>query len=166
MTTRIYMDSEFTGLQNDAKLISLALVAESGEHIYCELSDTWCPLDCSDWVQEHVLTKLDKTDAVVMSSARAEAEIRGFLGRFESAVVCFDSDWDRKMLLGLLGSLPAGVQIENIEDEIDQLVRDGYWSGAERFRHNALTDSRALAYCHAETLRLRVEEMRAGYDIC
>ncbi|PKO28490.1 MAG: hypothetical protein CVU32_00920 [Betaproteobacteria bacterium HGW-Betaproteobacteria-5] len=30
----------------------------------------------------------------------------------------------------------------------------------------ALTDAQALAYCHQQSLQARIEQMRAGFDIC
>ena len=37
--TKIFLDTEFTGLHQQSTLISLALVAESGEEFYAEFTD-------------------------------------------------------------------------------------------------------------------------------
>jgi hypothetical protein len=55
---KLFLDCEFTQLSTQAKLISLALVAENGRELYVELLDTWRPENCSDFVIEIVLPQL------------------------------------------------------------------------------------------------------------
>lgn len=62
---KIFLDTEFTGLHQQTSLISLALVAETGEEFYAEFTD-YDQIQVSDWIQEHViehlfLKKSDKT---------------------------------------------------------------------------------------------------------
>ena len=38
-TTKVFMDLEFTGLDQSAKLISIALISENGQALYVEVSD-------------------------------------------------------------------------------------------------------------------------------
>jgi hypothetical protein len=58
--TRIYLDTEFTVLNRyQSKLISLALVVPGGPEYYVELTDTWAPADCSQFVLNTVLPLLD-----------------------------------------------------------------------------------------------------------
>lgn len=54
-TLKIFLDCEFTQLNQASKLISLALVSESGEEFYVELTDTYSFEDCSDFVIQNVL---------------------------------------------------------------------------------------------------------------
>jgi len=56
---KIFLDCEFTQLNQESRLISLALVAESGEEFYVELKDTYSVEDCSDFVIQNVLPQLD-----------------------------------------------------------------------------------------------------------
>lgn len=56
---KIFLDCEFTQLNRDSKLISLALVSESGREFYVELIDTYLVEDCSDFVIQNVLPQLD-----------------------------------------------------------------------------------------------------------
>ena len=37
-TTKVFFDTEFTGLQQDTDLISIGFVAEDGEELYIELN--------------------------------------------------------------------------------------------------------------------------------
>ena len=49
---RLFLDCEFTQLTAQAKLISLALVAEDRQEFYVEVIDAWREEDCSDFVKE------------------------------------------------------------------------------------------------------------------
>lgn len=50
----IFMDTEFTGLRQDTKLISIALIHESGTSFYAEFDDfDWNKID--DWLQTNVI---------------------------------------------------------------------------------------------------------------
>ncbi|GAB1392369.1 hypothetical protein MASR1M60_05320 [Rhodocyclaceae bacterium] len=54
---RVFLDTEFTCFENP-KLISLALVAETGQEFYAELTDGWSQRDCSHFVLDEVLPLL------------------------------------------------------------------------------------------------------------
>lgn len=55
--TKLFLDTEFTGLHQNTTLISLALVAETGEEFYAEFTD-YDPSQLNEWLREHVLPKL------------------------------------------------------------------------------------------------------------
>lgn len=56
----IFFDTEFTELGIDPRLISIGLVSEDGERtFYAELSDTYQPRHCSDFVREAVVPLLE-----------------------------------------------------------------------------------------------------------
>jgi hypothetical protein len=55
--TRIFLDTEFTELTQDAQLISLGLACENGDWFYAELDD-YEPEAASDWVQANVIPLL------------------------------------------------------------------------------------------------------------
>lgn len=54
---KIFLDTEFTGLVQQSTLLSLALVAETGEEFYAELTDYYTS-QLSDWLEEHVISQL------------------------------------------------------------------------------------------------------------
>lgn len=54
---RVFLDTEFTALRQDARLISLALVAENGSYFYAEFTD-FDASALSDWHKEHILPSL------------------------------------------------------------------------------------------------------------
>lgn len=51
---KIFFDTEFTELVQKAKLLSIALVAETGEQLYAECTD-FLPEQINPWVKENVL---------------------------------------------------------------------------------------------------------------
>ena len=55
---KLFLDCEFTQLNRDTKLISLALVSEACHEYYVELTDTYLAGDCSDFVIQNVLPQL------------------------------------------------------------------------------------------------------------
>jgi hypothetical protein len=55
-----FLDTEFTGLQNTT-LISIGLIADTGDTFYAELTD-YDPDQIDDWLQENVLNNLVLTD--------------------------------------------------------------------------------------------------------
>ena len=54
---KIYFDMEMSELTPYASIISLGFVSERGDKLYLE-STNFDPEDCSDWVQENVITNL------------------------------------------------------------------------------------------------------------
>ncbi|EJN25447.1 hypothetical protein PMI36_01707 [Pseudomonas sp. GM79] len=92
---KLFLDCEFTRLNKDTKLISLALVAESGQEFYVELLDTYDVTDCSEFVIEHVLPQLNPS-LYGQTLAEAQASLSGFLACFDEALeICTDApDWD------------------------------------------------------------------------
>ena len=55
MRTKIFFDTEFTGLRQSTTLISLALCADDGREFYAEFSD-FDQNQCDDWIKENVLS--------------------------------------------------------------------------------------------------------------
>lgn len=127
---KIFLDCEFTQLNQESRLISLALVAESGEKFYVELTDTYSVEDCSDFV------------------------IRRFLGRFgEELEVCSDAPhWDWKFFCDLVCAdhQPWPVQVVNQPTDLTSLfnqVNEDALDGVELSDppHRALLDAQMLA---------------------
>lgn len=60
MTIHVFLDTEFTDLINDTKLISIGLVTAEGERtFYAELTDSYQLEDCSHFVKNEVIPLLD-----------------------------------------------------------------------------------------------------------
>ena len=103
-------------LNLDSKLISLALVSESGKEFYVELTDTYSVEDCSDFVIQNVLPQLDPLQ-YGQSLVGARASLRRFLGCFGVELeVCSDAphwDWEFFCDLVCADHQPWPVQVVN-----------------------------------------------------
>ena len=56
-TTNVFLDTEFTGLHQQTTLISIGLVADTGQTFYAELTD-YDVLQIDDWLKLNVIEKL------------------------------------------------------------------------------------------------------------
>jgi hypothetical protein len=122
--SRIYFDTEFTGLAPDAKPISIGLIDESGNHeFYAELSDTYRREDCSSFCTNEVLPHLEG-GASVMSIKELRNRLGAWLSeRGPGAVLVCDSPRDVVQIRVLLpGGLPQNVTLQVL----------GWWGNLKR----------------------------------
>jgi hypothetical protein len=150
---KILLDCEFTQLNRDSKLISLALVSESGREFYVELIDTYLVEDCSDFVIQNVLPQLDPLRCG-QSLSEAQASLRRFLGSFaEELEVCSDApnrDWKFFYDLVCADHQPWPVQVLNQPTNLAILFNEVDAEALEQVElsdppHHALLDARMLA---------------------
>lgn len=92
---KLFLDCEFTQLNRDTKLISLALVSEAGHEFYVELTDTYQVADCSDFVIQNVLPQLNLPQHG-QPLVEAQTSLLAFLSHLEGQLeICSDApDWD------------------------------------------------------------------------
>lgn len=150
---KIFLDCEFTQLNQDSKLISLALVPESGDEFYVELTDTYSLQDCSDFVIQNLLPQLDPLQ-YGLSLAEARVSLRSFLSGFDEELeVCSDSPhWDLEFFCDLVCAdhQPWPVQVVNQPTDLTSLfnqVNEEALEGLELSDppHHALLDAQMLA---------------------
>lgn len=149
---KLLLDCEFTQLNQNTKLISLALVSEGGQEFYVELIDTYHTDDCSDFVIQHVLPQLNPA-AHGQTLVEAQSSLLAFLNDLEGPIeVCSDApewDWDFFCQLAYVNHRwPANVVnrptnlillFRHLEaDDIGDLV-------LPELPHHALLDARLLA---------------------
>lgn len=149
---KLFLDCEFTQLNHETKLISLALVSETGEEFYVELTDTYYVDDCSDFVIQNVLPQLD-LQRHGQSRIDAQASLRKFLNRFDDLLeVCSDApewDWDFFCQLAYVNrQWPSHVarQPTNLIQLLRVLEADDVEDVAlPELPHHALLDARLLS---------------------
>lgn len=140
----LYLDTEFTKLNLDRALISIALVADDGPEFYAEMAEGWSESSCSDFTRKIVLPQL-KLDVYGMMRQQASQALRKFLIEQGDAEIVGDAlAWDWPLLLELLG--PPGLP-ENIfgcrglvADDLAEL------SDIEDAPHHALEDARLMRH--------------------
>lgn len=57
MKTKLFFDTEFTGLHQNTSLISIGIISEDGRMFYAEFTD-YKTEQCDDWIKENVIKKL------------------------------------------------------------------------------------------------------------
>lgn len=149
---KLFLDCEFTQLNQDMKLISLALVSEAGHEYYVELTDVYVRKDCSDFVIQHVLPQLDLASHG-QTLVEAQASLLAFLNNLEGSLeVCSDApewDWDLFCQLAYVNHRwPVNVanRATNLIELFRHLTADHISDVVlPELPHHALLDARILA---------------------
>jgi len=174
--TRIFLDTEFTGLHQRTTLISLAMVAESGEEFYAEFTD-YDSSQLFPWLQEHVMPKLWLQNKLDFDRRPGGVYLRGdrdtirkaleaWLKPFELIEVWADVlAYDWVLFCELFGGalyLPANVfyapfdlaTLFRLKNEITptckyqkDLNRFAFAGVSDQWQHNALMDARVESTC-------------------
>ena len=148
----IFFDTEFTGLTSDPHLLSIGLVADSGETLYVEFSNGWSETDCSNWVQKHVMPMLGKCERLTRRDAGAR--IITWLESFESSPTLLgETTWDTTLFADLMDE--CGVTSDRFRLEVlafsgkDQAkifetAKRRYLESRQLTAHHALSDAWAF----------------------
>ena len=157
-TIRVYLDTEFTKFVRP-QLISLALVAESGQEFYGESTD-FVRAQCSDFVVENVLLLLQGGE-VAASLDELRGKLVDWLATLQSpAEIISDFDGDIELLLQLLRINAKETDRYNIaaltvldgefvKSERFNSALDDYFAKVDSRRHHSMVDARALKVAHA-----------------
>ena len=147
----IFFDTEFTGLTDNPKLISIGLVAENGSEFYAEVSDTYLDDDLSDFTREHIVPLL-MGDKFLMTHAVVKHRLKTWIESFECQVTLAtdNAKWDWPFIIDLLGDWPVNLSKEclllnlNYVKDADlffETVKHAYARGLRK--HHALDDAKA-----------------------
>ena len=176
--TKIFFDTEFTGLHQKTTLISIGLVAETGETFYAELTD-YDKSQVNDWVRDNVIAKLTLQNEgyvgpyesmnVRGNSELVQTKLRDWLNQFEQVEMwsdCLAYDWVLfNNIFGTAFDIPKNVyyipfdictlfKIKGIDPDIS---REKFGCGedyAEMPKHNALWDARVIKMCYDKLMQL------------
>lgn len=83
--TKLFFDTEFTGLHKNTTLISIGIIAESGQTFYAELTD-YDKGQVTKWIKDNVVAKLRFTDKITPSCdgwERWNSENRKFINALD-----------------------------------------------------------------------------------
>lgn len=141
---RLFLDSEFSQLSEQAKLISLALVGQDRREFYVELQDTWQVDDCSDFVKKIVLPQLWGGE-YAMPLTEARSALLRFLATYDEELeIVTDApvyDWELFCELAYHdGKWPKNVRNFPTDATTLTATNDG-----EKLPHHALLDARIIA---------------------
>ncbi len=179
--TKLFLDTEFTGLHQKTTLISLAMVADTGEAFYAEFTD-YDEEQVSDWHREHVLAKLwvNNKDAieenndlvyVVGNSETVKAALQQWIAQFSFVEIWADVlAYDWVLFCELFGGafgIPENIfyapfdlatffRVKNIIVPVSKydkdIVRFEYGNGNKPEQHNALADARVELACYKKLM--------------
>jgi hypothetical protein len=169
--TKIFFDTEFTGLHQNTTLISIGLVAESGETFYAEFED-YDKNNISDWLQKHVIDKLILVDGehnASKSQCRTRSDtayikevLTAWLNQFEQVEMwsdCLAYDWVLfNNIFGNAFNIPKNVyyipfdictlfKVKGIDPDTH---REAFaeMDNADAQKHNALWDAKVIKACY------------------
>ena len=151
----IFFDTEFTGLSEEPRLISIGLISEDGHReFYVELSDSYHFNDLSDFARDAVLPHLQGGDSLV-TMRELRLRLQHWLTEFNCPVtLATDSfNWDWPWVLDIfcdLNTWPKNLEnypvvlnfdyipdIETFNEEVENAFMDGLR------QHHALDDAKA-----------------------
>jgi hypothetical protein len=152
---KVFFDAEFTdlvGIVEDIKLISLGFVGYDGRELYLELHQNFEKKNCSQFVLEAVLPKLDRSKHT-LSNAEAAAKVKEWIdGLGEQVHLVTDAPaYDWSLLYDFLEdhqAWPNNLKRSPIDANVHEILQatDQYFDfQVMAERHHALWDARALA---------------------
>lgn len=147
---RWFLDTEFDENGSTIKLISIALVSESGEEYYRALSDGWSAEECNPWVRANVVPQLS-TCLLWAPRSRVAGDLRELLLRDGKPEIWADFgayDWVALcQLFGTMMDLPPGMPmfVRDLRQELARLgLRTSDLPSRQGAAHDALEDAREL----------------------
>ena len=171
---KIFFDTEFTGLHQNTTLISIGLIAETGETFYAELTD-YDKGQVDDWLQENVINNLMGLEPIGKPNApislppgcycgdknRIAWELGRWLSQWDNVEMwsdCLSYDWVLfNQLWGHAFNVPKNVyyipfdictlfKIKGIDPDISR-ERFIEWPDSDS-KHNALWDAKVIKACY------------------
>ncbi|MGK5077391.1 hypothetical protein [Janthinobacterium sp. HLX7-2] len=150
----IFLDTEFTSF-HDPELISIGLVAATGEEFYAEVP--YSVESCSEFVRDIVLPLLGADPLAACSLEDLRIRLLNWLAIVkidDDVCICCDSEFDEKLILRVFDfPLPSYVRLRLVGTRhINELLRYEFHLKNCLPEHHALNDARALRYAFREPM--------------
>lgn len=175
--TKVFFDTEFTGLHKNTTLISIGLISECGKTFYAEFWD-YDKTQIDEWLQTNVLDNLiwpnkkyngnDYNKDNIFSGGSTDAireDLEKWLSQFEQVEIwsdCLSYDWVLfNDIFGHAFNIPKNVhyipydictvfKIKGIDPDISRKE----FSGLENeTQHNALADAKMIKACYERLIQ-------------
>lgn len=160
--TKIFFDTEFTGLHQNTTLISIGLVAETGQELYAEFTD-YDKNQIDDWLTDNVISKLSEPEGFTGDRDFVGTKLADWLSQFEYVEMwsdCLSYDWVLFcQIFGHAFSIPHGInyipfdictvmKIKGVDPDIsrEKFAYGEYYSDMPK--HNALWDAKTIQSCY------------------
>ncbi len=148
----VFFDTEFTGLSSDPRLLSIGMVADSGEELYIEFINGWSEGNCSYWVMNNIVPLLGSGERLTRRDA--VERIIDWLSLFEiQPTLLGETTWDTILLTALIHEYavsPDRFRVEVIEYSGKEQANSfegekrSYFESHKLSPHHALTDAHAF----------------------
>jgi len=148
----VFLDTEFTDFL-DPKLISIGMIADSGEEFYAEVP--FPDSSCSAFVREAVIPLLNQYPNAYCPVSQIGMRIRTWLEiikrRGDDVEICVDyqTDWDL-FADAMENRVPPWCKLRHIGRNINELLRYAYHKTNGLPEHHALYDAQANRYAFRE----------------
>ena len=174
---KLFFDTEFTGLHQGTTLISIGIVADSGEKFYAEFND-YAITQVDDWIKNNVIANLNRpnhkeneciivdTSVIVYGdTAYIKQYLEHWLSQFDKVEIwsdCLSYDW---VLFNQIWehafNIPANIyyipfdictlfKVKGIDPDVS---RESFANMTDDSRkHNALWDAEVIAECYSKLM--------------
>lgn len=174
---KIFFDTEFTGLHQNATLISIGLISEDGKEFYAEFTD-YDQTQIDTWLQTNVLDnllfrnndrcgeKFPNTAMFIGTGFYIKEKLEVWLSQFDSVEIwsdCLAYDWVLfNQIFGHAFNIPKHVsyipfdictlfKILNIDPDISR--EDFTENSIIGSKHNALYDAKVIRECYNRLIK-------------
>lgn len=168
--TKLFFDTEFTGLHQKTTLISIGIYSEDGKMFYAEFTD-YDEKQVDDWIQKNVIENLgvpkgldDNITLSVGNTATIEAALRKWLyqfGKIQMWSDCLAYDW--VLFCNIFGHafkiptdvyyIPMDIATLLVAKGIDpDINREEFCGITSDIKHNAAWDAYVIYKCHQKLL--------------
>lgn len=176
--TKVFFDTEFTGLHQNTTLISIGLISECGKTFYAELVD-YDKTQVDDWLQENVIKNLknqlmltNSYDGTENMNCKCDMEhlkiyLTNWLEQFDEIKMwsdCLSYDWVLfNQIWGHAFNIPKNVyyipfdictlfKIRGIDPDINREKFVMLDNNEEK--HNALHDAKIIKMCYDKVMMM------------
>jgi hypothetical protein len=176
MKTKIFFDTEFTGLHQNTTLISIGLISECGKTFYAELTD-YDKNQVDDWLQKNVIDNLILphdlggngigVDGYVGNTQFIKEKLTEWISQFNQVEIwsdCLAYDWVLfNQIFGHAFNIPKNVyyipfdictlfKVKGIDPDINREEFSNYNSTGTK--HNALHDAKVIKACYESLIKI------------
>lgn len=162
-SVKVFFDLEFTGLNQNADILSIGLISDDGKTYYAEISD-YDPHKVSGWVHENVINHFNNSHVITKSELKEElvewfsqftsVEMWSDVGQYDWVIFCniFGSALDiPKNINYICFDLATLLKSCNIDPDI---YREKFVDTIpiEGRKHNAIWDAQITKACYEKLM--------------
>jgi hypothetical protein len=174
--SKVFFDTEFTGLHQNTTLVSIGLISDCGKTFYAEFTD-YDRSQVNDWLKENVLDKriLQKGEfspspfnyRIKSNTEEIKAGLNAWLTQFDEVEIwsdCLSYDW--VLLCQIFGhafSIPKNIyyipfdictlfKVRGIDPDINREAFADITDVSAQ-KHNALWDAKVIRECYFKLIK-------------